>query len=592
MTTLPRRARRATSVLSSRARGARHRARPRRRRRRRDRRRSRAKRAPRPGSGAGAAAGADRRGARRSSRSGGTCSRRSSCRSPPTARRSLVVKFNDYQCPPCRLTHEAYKPVLPKYARHRPGQVRPQALSARAGVQPERAERQPFRVVRSGGGRRAWRKTKGSSAEARGLALRAHSPPADARAGRRTPRARSAASPTSTRSIRAASKRSRPTPAWAAARRELDADLLHQRPPVPPSQILAPQYFDAFDRDGAEAGASPQSNGHASGDPHRGAHQGLRGRVLAEAAVPRARSPDARRSSRARSSASSVPNGAGKTTTLKLLMQLIFPTSGRAEILGRPVGDVATRQRIGYLPENPYFYDYLTAEELLTYFAQLFGYAPARARTRVSALLDRVGIGARAPAAAAQVLEGDDAARRHRAGAPQRSRGDLSRRADVRASIRSAAATSASLILELRDQGRTVFFSSHILADAEALCSRVAVVAGGRLAATGRLSDILAFEVRGWELVVADLTPDVLARMTPPSPAVDRDLARPLRARAVARRRRPSACCTELDGRRRQAGVAEPGARHARGLLRASASPKPGAARPRRAVRRRLVRHD
>ena len=68
------------------------------------------------------------------------------------------------------------------------------------------------------------------------------------------------------------------------------------------------------------------------------------------------------------------PNGAGKTTTLKLLMQLIFPSSGRAEILGRPIGDVPTRQRIGYLPENPNFYDYLTAEELLTYFARLFGF--------------------------------------------------------------------------------------------------------------------------------------------------------------------------------------------------------------------------
>ena len=88
------------------------------------------------------------------------------------------------------------------------------------------------------------------------------------------------------------------------------------------------------------------------------------------------------------------PNGAGKTTTLKLLMQLIFPTSGRAEILGRPVGDVATRRRIGYLPENPYFYDYLTAEELLDYFAQLFGYRRRRAQARVAALLDRVGIGA------------------------------------------------------------------------------------------------------------------------------------------------------------------------------------------------------
>jgi len=72
-----------------------------------------------------------------------------------------------------------------------------------------------------------------------------------------------------------------------------------------------------------------------------------------------------------------------------------------------------------------------------------------------------------------------------------------------------------NLILHLRDQGRTVFFSSHILADAEALCSRVAVVAGGRLAASGRLSDILAFEVRGWELVVAEVTPEMLARLAP-----------------------------------------------------------------------------
>ena len=76
------------------------------------------------------------------------------------------------------------------------------------------------------------------------------------------------------------------------------------------------------------------------------------------------------------------PNGAGKTTTLKLLMQLIYPTSGRAEILGRPVGDVATRQRIGYLPENPYFYDYLTAEELLHYFGQLFGFTRRRIAAR------------------------------------------------------------------------------------------------------------------------------------------------------------------------------------------------------------------
>src|SRR5688572_17294954 len=86
------------------------------------------------------------------------------------------------------------------------------------------------------------------------------------------------------------------------------------------------------------------------------------------------------------------PNGAGKTTTLKLLMQLIFPTSGRAEILGRPVGDVDVRRRVGYLPENPYFYDHLTAEELLEYFGALFGLAAAERRRRASALLDEVGI--------------------------------------------------------------------------------------------------------------------------------------------------------------------------------------------------------
>src|SRR5207244_11347831 len=86
------------------------------------------------------------------------------------------------------------------------------------------------------------------------------------------------------------------------------------------------------------------------------------------------------------------PNGAGKTTTLKLLMQLVFPTAGRAEILGRPLGDLAVKRRVGYLPENPYFYDYLTAEELLMYFGALFGYDAAERRKRTIRLLDQVGI--------------------------------------------------------------------------------------------------------------------------------------------------------------------------------------------------------
>ena len=208
------------------------------------------------------------------------------------------------------------------------------------------------------------------------------------------------------------------------------------------------------------------------------------------------------------------PNGAGKTTTLKLLMQLIYPTSGRAEILGKPVGDVATRHRIGYLPENPYFYDYLTAEELLLYFAQLFGMSPADRKPRVSALLDKVGLGrerrfqlrkfskgmiqrvgiAQALLNEPEVVFLDE---------PMSGLDPLGRR-DVR-----------NLILELRDQGRTVFFSSHILADAEALCSRVAVVAGGRLAAAGRLSDMAQFKVRGWEIVASNLSPAAIERLRP-----------------------------------------------------------------------------
>src|SRR5216110_234312 len=205
------------------------------------------------------------------------------------------------------------------------------------------------------------------------------------------------------------------------------------------------------------------------------------------------------------------PNGAGKTTTLKLLVQLVFPTSGRAEILGRPVGDLGAKRRIGYLPENPYFYDYLTAEELLTYFAGLFGYRGAEARARTSQLLDDVGIGAERRLQLRKFSKG----MLQRVGIAQALVNDpelvifdepmsgldpLGRR-DVRA-----------LILRLRDRGRTVFFSSHVLADAEALCSRVAVVVKGRLIASGRISDIMAFQIRGWELVVRDLPEAALRR--------------------------------------------------------------------------------
>jgi ABC-2 type transport system ATP-binding protein len=204
------------------------------------------------------------------------------------------------------------------------------------------------------------------------------------------------------------------------------------------------------------------------------------------------------------------PNGAGKTTTLKLLMQLVYPTAGRAEMFDRPVGDLSVKRRIGYLPENPYFYDYLTAEELLAYFAGLFGYAGPQRRARASRLLDEVEIGAERRLQLRKFSKG----MLQRVGIAQALLNDpelvvldepmsgldpLGRR-QVRA-----------LILRLRERGCTVFFSSHVLSDAEALCSRVAILARGRLVATGRLTEMLAFEARGWELIVAGATERVIA---------------------------------------------------------------------------------
>jgi len=206
------------------------------------------------------------------------------------------------------------------------------------------------------------------------------------------------------------------------------------------------------------------------------------------------------------------PNGAGKTTTLKLLMQLVYPTEGHATILGRPPGDRDLKRRIGYLPENPYFYDYLTAEELLVYFAGLFGLPPAERTRRAAMLLDSVGIGAerrlqlrkfskgmiqRVGIAQALINEPDVVFLDE----PMSGLDPLGRR-EVR-----------SLILKLRDEGRTVFFSSHILSDAETLCSRLAILVRGRLVASGKLSDIIALQPQGWELVVEGLSEIAIARL-------------------------------------------------------------------------------
>lgn len=189
------------------------------------------------------------------------------------------------------------------------------------------------------------------------------------------------------------------------------------------------------------------------------------------------------------------PNGAGKTTTLKLLLGLAKPTGGSARILGGSIHDLGVRQQIGFLPEQPYFYDYLTASELLNYFGQLSGVTARERKRRIEAALDRVGLGA----------SGDVQLRKFSKGMLQRvgiaqailhdpklvfldepmSGLDPIGRREVR-----------DLIQSLKDQGTTVFFSTHILSDAEALCDRVAVLNHGELRGVGVVADLTS-SVRG-----------------------------------------------------------------------------------------------
>jgi ABC-2 type transport system ATP-binding protein len=206
------------------------------------------------------------------------------------------------------------------------------------------------------------------------------------------------------------------------------------------------------------------------------------------------------------------PNGAGKSTTLKLLLNLLRPTSGRAEIFGLAPGDVRAHARLGFLPEHPTFYDYLTAEELLAYFAGLCGFSPADSRARAARLLDQTGIGADRRRPMRQYSKGMV----QRVGVAQALINDpelvildepmsgldpLGRR-EVR-----------ELILQLRNQGRTVIFSSHILSDAELLCSRVGILAKGKLVLSGSLTELTAARNRGSEIVANAVSDDMAARL-------------------------------------------------------------------------------
>jgi ABC-2 type transport system ATP-binding protein len=185
------------------------------------------------------------------------------------------------------------------------------------------------------------------------------------------------------------------------------------------------------------------------------------------------------------------PNGAGKTTTLKLLMGLVFPTAGSARILGMELNDPRMKAQIGFLPEQPYFYDYLTAPELLNYYAQLSGVGVRDRHRRVDAILARVGL----PDVGRLQLRKFSKGMLQRVGIAQAlvhdpkvlfldepmSGLDPVGRREVR-----------DLIQGLKDEGKTVFFSTHILSDAEALCDRVAVLHQGELRGIGVVSELIA----------------------------------------------------------------------------------------------------
>src|SRR5262244_3061819 len=183
------------------------------------------------------------------------------------------------------------------------------------------------------------------------------------------------------------------------------------------------------------------------------------------------------------------PNGAGKTTTLKMLMGLVFPTAGSARILGKEWTDPEVKAQIGFLPEQPYFYDYLTAHELLDYYGQLSGVPAKDRKPGIDETLERVGLtdikGVQLRKFSKGMLQrvGIAQAILHNPklvflDEPMSGLDPLGRR-EVR-----------DLMLQLQQEGKTVFFSTHILSDAEALCDRVAIIHKGELRGVGAIEDL------------------------------------------------------------------------------------------------------
>jgi len=193
------------------------------------------------------------------------------------------------------------------------------------------------------------------------------------------------------------------------------------------------------------------------------------------------------------------PNGSGKTTTLKMLMGLVFPSRGRAEVLGRAVPNREAKRKLGYLPESPYFYEYLAPEEFLDLVGSLFDVPRRLRRERAAKLITRVGLD-------------------HARGRPLRkfSKGMLQRigiaqalMGDPELVVLDEPMTGLDpigrkeirdLMLELKREGRTVLYSTHILPDVEMTCDRVAMIFAGRIRSVGPLSELLTARLLSTEV--------------------------------------------------------------------------------------------
>ncbi len=193
------------------------------------------------------------------------------------------------------------------------------------------------------------------------------------------------------------------------------------------------------------------------------------------------------------------PNGAGKSTTIKLLVGLIFPTAGTARILGKSISDISMHADIGYLPEQPYFYDYLTAAELLDYFARFHNLTAQDRKSRVERMLKKVGL----------ETAGKIQLRKYSKGMLQRVGLAQAILHDPKVVILDEPMSGLDpvgrrevrdIILELKQAGKTVLFSTHILPDAEMLCDRVGVIVGGKLRGVGAPDEIVGMKAQAMEV--------------------------------------------------------------------------------------------